>query len=223
MRPKLTYSNVVSTLCLFLLLGGGAAYAANQLGKNSVGSKQLKKNAVVTAKVKNEAITGAKVKRGSLTGTQIDSSTLGPVSNANHATSADRAGNSELLGGVPAGEYAKTGHEAIHLVGEAGEPEFENSASNSGQETVHAGFYKDSLGIVHLQGTVEAPTTGQPVFTLPPGFRPSALVCWAVPAFVGLAYKVNRACVKQDGRVFNDRGEGTQFLSFDGFTFLPAN
>jgi hypothetical protein len=28
MRPKFTNSNVVSTLCLFLLLGGGAAYAA---------------------------------------------------------------------------------------------------------------------------------------------------------------------------------------------------
>ena len=28
LRGKLTYSNVLSTLCLFLLLGGGTAYAA---------------------------------------------------------------------------------------------------------------------------------------------------------------------------------------------------
>ncbi len=51
LRGKLTYANVISTLCLFLLLGGGAAYAANQLPKNSVGAKQLKKGAVTPAKL----------------------------------------------------------------------------------------------------------------------------------------------------------------------------
>lgn len=39
-RSKLTYSNVVSTICLFLLLGGGAALAAGKLGKNTVGPKR---------------------------------------------------------------------------------------------------------------------------------------------------------------------------------------
>jgi hypothetical protein len=60
MSPKLTYANVVSTLCLFLLLGGGA-YAAGQLGKNSVGAKQLKNNAVSAAKIKNGAVTQVKI------------------------------------------------------------------------------------------------------------------------------------------------------------------
>jgi hypothetical protein len=55
-RAKLTYANLVSTLCLFLLLSGGVAYAASRLGKNSVGTKQLK----------NNSVTGAKVKDGSL-------------------------------------------------------------------------------------------------------------------------------------------------------------
>lgn len=57
-RPagKLTYANVVSTLCLFLLLGGGAAFAASQLGKNSVGTKQLRKNSVTSAKVRNGSL-----------------------------------------------------------------------------------------------------------------------------------------------------------------------
>ena len=50
MRPDSNYANVMSTLCFFLLLGGGAAYAAGHLGKNAVGTKQLKKNAVTTAK-----------------------------------------------------------------------------------------------------------------------------------------------------------------------------
>jgi hypothetical protein len=64
-RKRLTYANVMSSLAVFLVLGG-AAFAAAQLPKNSVGSKQLKKNAVTTAKIKKDAVTGAKVKNGSL-------------------------------------------------------------------------------------------------------------------------------------------------------------
>ena len=63
-RKRLTYANVVSSLALFLALTGATAFAANQLAKNSVGSKQLKKNAVTTAKIKNEAVTAGKIKNG---------------------------------------------------------------------------------------------------------------------------------------------------------------
>jgi len=49
-RPRLTYANVMSTLCLFVLLGGGA-YAATKLPNNSVGSAQLKNKAVIPSKV----------------------------------------------------------------------------------------------------------------------------------------------------------------------------
>jgi hypothetical protein len=66
-KKRLTYANVMSSIAVFLVLGGGAAFAAGQLGKNSVGSKQLKRNAVTTAKIKKGAVTGAKVKAGSLT------------------------------------------------------------------------------------------------------------------------------------------------------------
>jgi hypothetical protein len=48
---KLTYANVISTLCLLLLLGGGTAYAASQPGKESVGARQLKKEAVTPSKL----------------------------------------------------------------------------------------------------------------------------------------------------------------------------
>lgn len=73
LSDKATYANVVSTICLFLLLGGGAAYAAShiKLGKNSVGAKQLKSNAVTTAKVKNGAITTAKIADGAVNGAKV--------------------------------------------------------------------------------------------------------------------------------------------------------
>ncbi len=60
---KLTYSNVISTLCLVLLLGGGTAYAASQLGKESVGTRQLAKGAVTPAKLSKaskKTLTGPK-------------------------------------------------------------------------------------------------------------------------------------------------------------------
>jgi hypothetical protein len=55
MRRHLTYANVVSTLCLFILLGG-VSYAAIRLPRNSVGPKQIKANAVTTEKVKDQSL-----------------------------------------------------------------------------------------------------------------------------------------------------------------------
>lgn len=51
-RKRLTYANVMSSLAVFLVLAGGSAFAATQLGKNTVGTKQLKKEAVTLAKIK---------------------------------------------------------------------------------------------------------------------------------------------------------------------------
>jgi hypothetical protein len=62
-RKRLTYSNVMSTLAMFLVLGGATAFAAQQLGKKTVGNKQLKTNAVTTAKIKREAVSTAKLKK----------------------------------------------------------------------------------------------------------------------------------------------------------------
>jgi hypothetical protein len=56
LRSHLTYSNVVSTVCLFLLLGG-VAYAADALAPNSVGTKQLKNGAVTGKKINKKVLT----------------------------------------------------------------------------------------------------------------------------------------------------------------------
>jgi hypothetical protein len=49
-RPRLSYANVVSTLALFLALGG-ASYAATALAPGSVGTKQLRNGAVTPPKL----------------------------------------------------------------------------------------------------------------------------------------------------------------------------
>ncbi len=87
-RKRLTYANVMSSIAVFLVLGGATAFAAAQLGKNSVGSKQLKKNAVTAAKLKKNAVTGAKIKAGAVTGAKINEGSLGTVPSAATANSA---------------------------------------------------------------------------------------------------------------------------------------
>ncbi len=160
LHKRLTYANVMSSIAVFLVLGG-TAFAATQLGKNSVGTKQLKKNAVTAAKIKKNAVTTAKVKNDAVTGAKVNEGTLGTVPSANVAN-----------GLAPL--------EATHLVGAPGEPGFENGSTNfpgSGPLSFNpVGFYKDHEGIVHLQGIAKVgngPTIDS-VFTLPAGFRPAA-------------------------------------------------
>ncbi len=104
-RKRLTYANVMSSIAVFLVLGG-AAFAATKLPKNSVGTKQLKKNAVVTAKIKNNAVNGAKVNESTLgtvpsatnashAGSADSANHAGSADNANHAVSADKATTAE--------------------------------------------------------------------------------------------------------------------------------
>ena len=90
LKDKLTYANVVSTLCLFVLLGG-SAYAAFKVPRNSVGTRQLQAKSVTNGKLANEAVTGSKIAEGSITGQNVNLSALGTVPQAAHAASASNA------------------------------------------------------------------------------------------------------------------------------------
>jgi hypothetical protein len=99
-RKRLTYANVMSSIAVFLVLGGGAAFAATKLAKNSVGTKQLKNNAVTTKKIKNNAVTGAKVKESSLG--QVPSAGNAETVGGNHIVKfslngASPIGNTQIL------------------------------------------------------------------------------------------------------------------------------
>jgi hypothetical protein len=63
-QRKLTFSNVIACLALFVALGGAAVAAG--LAKNSVGTKQLKPNAVTAAKIKNGAVNSHKLAHGAV-------------------------------------------------------------------------------------------------------------------------------------------------------------
>lgn len=94
LRGKFTYANVISTLCLFMLLGGGA-YAATQLPKNSVGAKQIK----------NNAITGKKIKKGTIDASKLTASTVASLKGQKGDTGAVGPQGAQGTPGSP-GAYA---------------------------------------------------------------------------------------------------------------------
>lgn len=83
-RRRLTFSNVVSLIALFVVLGG-TAFA---LSKNSVGTNQLKKNAVHKSDIVNGAVTTNKLKNDAATGAKVKESSLGTVPSATNASDA---------------------------------------------------------------------------------------------------------------------------------------
>jgi hypothetical protein len=76
-RPRLTYANVMSTVAVFIALGG-SSYAAVTISGSSI---------------RNRSIPGAKLRHDTLTGKQIRESKLARV---------PRARNADKLGGLTA-------------------------------------------------------------------------------------------------------------------------
>ena len=81
MRDRLSYSNVMATIAVFIALGGGA-WAAVNLPKNSVKSKQIKNKTIKSKDLKKNSVNGAKVSDDSITGADVDESTLEGVDDA---------------------------------------------------------------------------------------------------------------------------------------------
>lgn len=125
-RKRLTYANVMSSVAVFLVVAGGSAFAVTQLPKNSVGSPQIKRNAVRTGdiarnavrvgklapeaakagKIAKNAITTNRLRNNAVTGAKVNEATLGTVPNA---TSADSAGNANLLDGLDSSAFLGKG------------------------------------------------------------------------------------------------------------------
>ncbi len=165
-RSKLTYANVMSTIAVLLLLGGGAAFAASKLAKNSVGTKQIK----------NGAVTGIKIKKGTITGTNINLAKLGTVPSATSASTANTATTAATANALAA-------MEPTHFVGASGQPPFLDGSSSVTEPTefgklAPVGFFKDHDGVVHLEGVAKPGTEEHPIkgliFQLPTGDRPAS-------------------------------------------------
>ena len=93
-RRHLTYANVTATLALFIALGMGSAYAAQQLAPKSVGASQLRPGAVTADKLRKQAVTAPKiealaVKQGKIANAAVTSEKIADGS----------IGSSKIVGG----------------------------------------------------------------------------------------------------------------------------
>jgi hypothetical protein len=113
-RRHLTYSNVVSSLCLFLLLGGGTAYAldgsdtvfSDDIVNGEVKEADVGQGAVASAEIKNDSILPGDVAPNSLTSPRIADASLTGIDIANNSLKGADVDESTLDIGDTARAYA---------------------------------------------------------------------------------------------------------------------
>lgn len=96
-RPRLTYANVMSTIAVFVALGG-TSVAAVTLSKYSVKSRHIAPNAVTSSKVRDGSLTARDFRPGAL---PVAGASAGPTGQAGPAGPSGPAGADGLPG--PAG------------------------------------------------------------------------------------------------------------------------
>ena len=193
-RPQLSYANVMSTIAVFIALGG-TSYA---VARNSVGNAQLRKNAVTSAKVKDRSLrtsdlaTSARVGQRGPRGLQGPSGPPGP----------------------PGGTTPPDAWKGLSLA--AG---WANYASGYDG----AAFHKED-GRVHLRGLVTRtdglPPASSPIGTLPAGYRPAKRMIFAANG----GPQVTRVDVAPNGQVIWVSGtlKEKDYTSLDMISFVPA-
>jgi len=180
---------VISLVALFVALGG-TTYAATGgafiLGKANTATAQTG----LTAKNAGRAFSITQQSTGTgATALGLSVPVGKPPMIVNSGTKVAKL-NADRLDGSDSKAFATKAQEAWHEVGTAGQPPFANGSpdqtlwANWGGGTNTAGFYKDSVGQVHLKGLVKAlfglelGTCDTPpyeyIFQLPTGYRPAA-------------------------------------------------
>jgi hypothetical protein len=181
-RKRLTYANVMSSIAVFLVIGGATAFAA--LGKNTVGSKQLKKNAVTAAKIKKNAVTTPKIKNGAVTAPKLAAGAVGSSALGAGSITNDKLAEGAVTGNKIAGGTIGRGNlsEGVFLPRAFGLVEFDGTVDpNFTRGVPNATMAGESycfdfpFTVLHAQATGEADGEGNDV--------PSVLIAGAQETF----------------------------------------
>ena len=137
-RPRLTYANVVSSLALFVGLGG-VSYAATTLPRDSVGPTQIRAEAVRSGKIADGAVTAVKLSDGvrerlarAVRAPAVTTTTSIPES-VKHAEIADRAataGSADTAATAGSAKHAETATTAT-TAGSASTAAYADSAGSA--------------------------------------------------------------------------------------------
>jgi hypothetical protein len=93
-RKRLTYANVMSSLAVFLILGGATAFAAVQ----KIGANEIKANSIKTGKIVKEAVTAGKLKNGAVIESKIGDGAVTTNKLADNAVTTGKIANDAVTG-----------------------------------------------------------------------------------------------------------------------------
>jgi hypothetical protein len=151
--PQLSYANVMSTIAVFLALGG-TSYA---VARNSIGNAQLKRNAVTSAKVKDRSLRQSDLAPSARLGLRGTRGPQGPPGPSGVAPSPEAwtplpfaAGWGDYGSGYVTAAYRKDQLGMVHLRG--------------------------------LVTNTAGPAKASPIAVLPAGYRPPARLLFTVGA-----------------------------------------
>lgn len=197
-RKRVTYSNVIATLALFIALGGVAVAAG--LPRNSVGPNQLKRGAVTAAKIRKRAVTSAKLATGAVTIGKLGPNSIGPNNIGNGAVTTPKLGASSVIASTIKNSVITTNklnNEAVTTPKLANESV---STAKLGKGSVTAAKLSDEVG--PLLSTLKSGQTLRGVFDL--GAESRAAVSFQFP----LVNAVNVTILKKGETNANCSGLG---------------
>lgn len=104
-RRHVTYANVMSSLAVFMILGGATAFAAiqkvgaNEIKANSIKTGKIVKEAVTAGKIKKAAVTEGKIADGAVTTNKLGDNAVTTSKIADNAVTSSKLGNDAVTNG----------------------------------------------------------------------------------------------------------------------------
>ncbi|HEX6688369.1 MAG TPA: hypothetical protein VF085_06855 [Solirubrobacterales bacterium] len=111
-RRHLTYANVMSSLAVFLILGGATAFAAVQ----KIGANEIKANSIKTGKIVKEAVVSGKIKNGAVIEGKIGDGAVTTNKLADNAVTTGKIADNAVTTGKLADNAVTTGKIADNAV-----------------------------------------------------------------------------------------------------------
>jgi hypothetical protein len=199
---------VIALIALFVSLGG-VGYAAI-----SVGTREIRNNAIRTQDVRNNELRGTDVRNSSLSGRDI----------AFNSITGDDVRESTLNFGTALFD-GRPVNEPPRFLGAPGAPTlgggFRAATASECSGCLAPGFWRDGIGVVHLQGAIQGPDGGL-LLTLPDGYRPVGNARFAVLSTSSGSDSTGVLTVGANGNVVLTNGDFDGVTSLDGVTFRAA-